>query len=334
MKSSIQLHSILAAGAMALLSACGGSALDIPDALPIVQSTLPTSLKDSTDALLMMNRSSSKPAMNAFAVDSNITELKSRLFSAGPTDFQDRLSSIDSRLNELEERGADCADKDAKAWTVPVGSTGIPLTTMYFQCYDSVTGPGVSDYKIYFGKKDGYWYLAELQINDNFTSGTDGEPPTMAVLSKVADDATSVEAYQITVENNAGSYYATITQILADKTAGTFEVSTASSATDGQVLSPGANMTGLGCGVQMKTDGTNIYGSGSFSQASTCAAAATPCVLASNFDSAGASCSGINSFSSLAMTRAGLISADAATAARAIIIDKTGIPTVDQVEGN
>jgi hypothetical protein len=329
MKSSPSFHSLLAAGALALLSACGGS-LDIPDALPIVQDTLPTTLKDSTGATFMA-RSVSQMDTQLLAADSDITELKTRLFSAGPTDFQYRLSSIDGRMNELEERAGSCEDEDAKAWSVPVGSTGIPLTTMYFQCYTNVTGPGVSDYKIYFGKKGGYWYLAELQINDNFESN-DGEPPTMGVLAKIADDSTSVEAYQITVEKVSSSYYATITQILADKTGGIFEVSSASTADSTQVLSPGANMTGLGCGIQMKTDGTNIYGSGSFSQAATCAATATPCVLASNFDTTGASCSGINTFSTVAMTRAGLISASAATAAQAIIIDKTGMPTVTELE--
>ncbi len=333
MKSSVTLRSIFAAGALALLSACGSDKLDIPNTLPIVQAALPATLESSA-ATLMITESSSKLDINALAADADITALKTRLFSPGPTDFQYRLKSVDSRLDEMEERAGDCADKEAKEWAVPVGTTGIPLTTMYFQCYDTVTGPGVSDYKIYFGKKDGFWYLAELQINDIFETGssTSGEPPTMAVLAKIAEDSSTVEAYQISVEKVSGAYYSTITQILANKNTGVFEVSTASSAGT-NVLSQGANYTGLGCGVQMKTDGTNIKGSGTFAQG-TCSGSAEPCVLASNFDTSGASCGsiGISTFSTVAMTQAGLISAGAGNTAKAIIVDKTGMPAVDKLE--
>lgn len=330
MKSSVTLRSIFAAGALALLSACGSDKLDIPNSLPIVQAALPSTLESSAASLLISEKSS-KLDINTLAADANITELKTRLFSSGPTDFQYRLKSVDSRLDEMEERAASCADKEPKEWTVPVGTTGIPLTSMYFQCYDTATGPEVSDYKIYFGKKDGFWYLAELQINDNFES-SDGESPTMAVLAKIAEDSSTVEAYQISVEKVSGAYYSTITQILANKNTGVFEVSTASSA-GASVLSPGANYTGLGCGVQMKTDGTNIKGSGVFAQG-TCSSSAAPCVLASNFDTSGASCGSISSFSTVAMTQAGLISAGAGNTAKAIIVDKTGMPAVDKLEGN
>lgn len=324
MNSSHTLRSVLAAGAMALLSACGGGSMSVPNALPIVKGALPATLESSA-----ATRMSSMAFASPLAVDSNITALKSRFFdgaTAGPTDFQYRLKMIDSRMDELEEDGGDCEGKDAQAWSVPVGTTGITLSTMYFQCYTTVTGPGVSDYKIYFGKKDGYWYLAELQINDAFESG-DGEPPTMAVLAKIAEDSTTVEAWQISVEKVAGSYYSTMTQILANQSTGVFEVSSASSAGT-STITPGANYTGLGCGVQMKTDGTNIKASGIFSQG-TCSSSAAPCVLASNFDTTGASCSSISTFGTVAMTQSGLISASAGATAKAIIVDKTGIPTVD-----
>jgi len=259
--------------------------------------------------------------------DANITELKTRLFSAGPTDFQFRLKSIDSRMDELESQAGSCVSATAQEWAVPVGTSGIPLATMYFQCSFSVTGTsGVSDYKIFFGKKDGFWYLAELQINSGLETGS-GEPPTMAVLAKIADDSTTVEAYQISLEKISGTYHTSVTQILANKTTMIFEVSTASTATSSQVASSGANMTGLGCGVQMKTDGTNIFGSGVFSQATSCPSSATPCVLASDFGSSG-TCTSINTFSSVAMTRTALSSAGAANVAKAIIVDKTGMPSV------
>jgi hypothetical protein len=335
MNASVTFRSIFAVGAMALLSACGSDKLDIPNSLPIVQATLPTSLESSATTLLI-TENSSKLESTSFASEieiMTISALKTALFSPGPTDFQYRLKSIDSRLDEMEERAADCADKDAQAWSVPVGSTGIPLTTMYFQCYDAATGPEVSDFKIYFGKKDGFWYLAELQINDNFES-SDGESPTMGVLAKIAEDSSTVEAYQITVEKVSGTYYSTITQILADKNNSIFEVSSASSASQAQTLSPGANYTGVGCGVRMKTDSTNVYGTGSFSQASTCAGTTSPCVLASDLTSSGSCGSLSSSLTSMVMDRSSLTNALAGNVAKAIIVDKTGIPAVDRVESN
>jgi hypothetical protein len=265
----------------------------------------------------------------------SINDLKTRLFSPGPTDFQYRLKSIDSRLDEMEERAGSCADKEAQAWTVPVGTTGIPLTTMYFQCYDTATGPEVSDFKIYFGKKDGFWYLAELQINDNFEN-SDGESPTMGVLAKIAEDSSTVEAYQISVEKVSGAYYSTITQILANKNTGVFEVSSASSAGAGQTLSPGANFTGLGCGVRMKTDSTNVYATGAFSQTS-CGTTSNLCASASDLSTtiSTTNCSSLSSsLTSMSMTQSDLISAGAGAVAKAIIVDKTNMPAVDKLESN
>jgi len=334
MKSSVQFKSLFAAAAMALLSACGSDKLDIPNALPIVQATLPTSLESSA-AALMITKNSSTLERASLASDiqlMSISELKTRLFSPGPTDFQYRLKSIDSRLDEMEERAGSCADKEAQAWTVPVGTTGIPLTTMYFQCYDTATGPEVSDYKIYFGKKDGFWYLAELQINDNFEN-SDGESPTMGVLAKIAEDSSTVEAYQISVEKVASTYYSTITQILANKNTGVFEVSSASSAGTGQYLSPGANFTGLGCGVRMKTDSTNVYATGAFSQ-TTCGTTSSPCVLASDLSTTGSCGSLSSSLTSMSKTQSDLTSAGAGAVAKAIIVTKTNMPTVDKLESN
>ena len=317
-----------------LISGCGSkssaNSATIPNALPIIQATIPANFKSSSTALFIAKKDLHALGQVHLLADANVTELKSRLFSPGPTDFQYRLKSIDSRLDQLETNAGDCVSAEAKEWSVPVGTSGISLSKMYFQCYTSATGPEVSDYKIYFGKKDGYWYLAELQINDNFES-SDGESPTMGVLAKIADDSTTVEAYQISVEKVLGSYYATVTQILANKTTSVFEVSTASSATTSQVLSPGANMTGLGCGVQMKTDGINVYATGSFSQAPTCASSASPCVLASDITTAG-TCTSINTLNTVAFTRAGLVTADVGSTAKSIIVSKTGMPTVNELK--
>jgi hypothetical protein len=327
---SIQMpdrRSIMRAVFIALLSfyllsfaACSkseSSSMSIPDTLPIVQATIPSTLYSSSVSLLSLITS----------IDSNLDAVKTRLFSPGPTDFQYRLSAIDSRLNELESRLGDCANEEAKSWTVPVGDTGIPLTTMYFQCYTSVTGPGVSDYKIYLGKKDSYWYLAELQINDSFES-SDAEPPTMGVLAKVASDSSTVEAYQISVEKVSGSYYASIVQILADKTTGVFELAVGSDS-GANTISPGANFTALGCGVRMKTASSLVYAEGVFSQGASCGSSANVCANTTDFSSdTGCSGAGLTTLSSMNMTQAALATAQAGNAAKAIIVDKTGMPSL------
>ena len=333
LRNSLKFKVIICVGMLlgvATTTGCGSNSATIPDALPIVQAALPSTLKSSAASFMM--RANGLSSDDFHALNANVDELKSRLFSSGPTDFQYRLKMIDSRLNGFESSAGDCVKKTAQAWSVPVGSTGIPLTTMYFQCYTTATADGVSDYKIYFGKQDGYWYLAELQVNSSFEAG-DGEPPTMGVLSKIADDSSSVEAYQISVEKSSGTYYSTITQILANKTTGVFEVSSASSANSTQVVTPGANYTGLGCGVQMKTDGTNVYGTGSFSQAVTCASSASPCVAASDLSTTG-TCTSLQTLGTVAMTRTGLISASAGTVAKAIVVDRTGIPSVDELKSD
>jgi hypothetical protein len=258
--------------------------------------------------------------------DANLDAVKSRFFAPGPTDFQYRLNAIDNRLNELEARLGECANQTAQEWTVPVGTSGIPLTSMYFQCYTSVTGPGVSDYKIYLGQKDGYWYLAELQINDAFESG-DAEPPTMGVLAKIASDSSTVEAYQISVEKVSGSYYASIVQILANKTTGVFELAVGSDA-GSNTISPGANFTGLGCGVRMKSTSSLVYAEGIFSQGN-CSGSATVCAETTAFGtSTDCTAQGLTTLTSMNMTQLDLATKNAGTVAKAIIVDKTGMPTL------
>jgi hypothetical protein len=315
------------------VSACSGSSsggLDIPDALPIVQAGLPSVFKAGSAAstsLMLSTRST-----NIFDANSDIFEIQNRFFADGPTDFQYRIASVDDRLNEVESRGAACADEAAQEWTVPVGATGLPLTSMYFQCYSEFTGPGSSGI-VYFGKKDGYWYLAEFSLYESFELGGAAggtSQPTMAVLAKISEDSTSAEIYQLAVEKWDTDYHAIILQILADKTAGTFELSTASSY-DGAIPSGTSSMyTGLGCGVQMKTDGTNVYATGIFSTADSCGSSSSYCVQAENFTDGAGTCTAINTLGSLELRKdgtSGLQNLGAGDTLKALIVDKTGMPS-------
>jgi hypothetical protein len=114
-------------------------------------------------------------------------------------------------------------------------------------------------------------------------------------------------------------YYASVTHILANKTLGIFEISSASSADSTHTNSPGANFTGLGCGIQMKTNGTYVYGSGIFSQMNDCPPSATPCGNATDLSSAPGSCGSLTSFSTLAMNRS-TVDGDIA---KELVVDRT-----------
>jgi hypothetical protein len=256
-------------------------------------------------------------------VVTELDEMKDRLFSPGPTDFMYRLNSVDSRLDSLADAIIACADTPTSTYTPPLITAGFsfPMELACVQTVDA-TSLGVSDFKVYFGKAGGYWYVAEIQTNANFSS-SDGEPPTMAVLSKISEDGAEMEVFQISVELVSGTNHATVTQIKADKTNGLFELSSASSAfgaldPSSQVLTPGANYTGLGCGIQMMTDGLHVYGAGKFGQSSTCPTVETPCGNSDLSDATG-SCGSLTTFSTLAMDRSTVVG----DRAKELVVDRT-----------
>jgi hypothetical protein len=117
-----------------------------------------------------------------------------------------------------------------------------------------------------------------------------------------------------------------VTHIKADQTNGVFELSSASSAygtldSSTQVLTPGANMTGVGCGVSMKTNGTNVYATGSFNQGQTCAASATVCADASTLSDSSGACGSLTSISTLGLERADV----SGNQAKSLVVDRTWV---------
>jgi hypothetical protein len=281
----------------------------------IAKASLPASLESTSVGFL-------GDELNPFFVDSNLVELKSRMFSPGPTDFMYRLKMVDDRLASLADAILACENKTVSTYTPPVVATSFnfPMSLACVQTIDA-TSMGVSDFKVYFGKSAGYWYVAELQTNSAFES-SDAEPPTMGALSKISEDGSEMEVYQITVEKKGGNYYSSVTHIKANKTLGEFELSTGSSANYSQTISPGANFTGLGCGVKMKTDGTHVYATGLFSQNDTCpTSTATVCANATDLTDATGSCSGLTSTTTLTLDR----SVISGTEAKSLIVDRTWV---------
>ena len=288
------------------------SSSPVPSMVAIAKASLPTSLE--SDAV----------GFNLIAEDllsGELTEMKSRLFSPGPTDFMYRMNSVDSRLDSLADAIIECADKPTSIYTPPTVATGFNFP-MEFSCVQTIdaASQGVSDFKVYFGKAGGYWYIAEIQTNASFETN-DAEPPTMAVLSKIDDAGETMEVFQISVEKSTvdNQYYASVTHIKADKTTGIFELSSASSADTSHTISPGANYTGLGCGIKMKTNGTYVYGSGIFSHANTCPASATPCGSAEDLSDATGSCGALTSISTLNLVRDSVSGSEA----KSLIVNRT-----------
>lgn len=283
----------------------------IPSSTEIVKAALPSQLESS---------SVSSSSVRTRSISAALQTLKDRIFSPGPTDFLYRISKVDERLEEIAASIEECTTKETTTYTPPVIATGFSFP-MKFSCKVTIDASalGVSDFKVYFGKADGFWYMANLQTNSALETGS-ANPPTMGVLAKIDELGISTEVYQISVEKVSGTYYSTVMHIKANKGTGEFEVSTASSAeSSAQTISPGANYSGVGCGVMMKTNGTLIYASGKFDQLSVCPSASQVCADSTLADTTG--CTGvIDTFSVLDLTDRSVINADNA---KSLIVDRT-----------
>jgi hypothetical protein len=311
--SLLLIVSLLALSSCSKKESSSSASSPVPSMVTIAKATLPSSLESSAVGFNLTEE---------FVPETNLDEMKDRLFSPGPTDFMYRLNSVDSRLDSLADAIIACADTPTSTYNPPTTlATGFsfPMELACVQTVDA-TSMGVSNFKVYFGKSGGYWYIAEIQTNASFESN-DSEPPTMAVLSKIDENGEEMEVFQISVEKSSADnlYYASVTHILANKTLGIFEISSASSADSTHTNSPGANFTGLGCGIQMKTNGTYVYGSGIFSQMNVCPASASPCGNATDLSDATGSCGSLTSFTTLAMDRSTI----SGNSAKQLVVDRT-----------
>jgi hypothetical protein len=214
----------------------------------------------------------------------NVSEIQTRFFSAGPTKIQTLMSSIDSRISEINTRIGQstraCLSNTAVAQNFTIfGET----VTGYFQCYDLFSATA----GMMFGKKDGVWYL--------YQNG--GAARSFASVREVTGQTGKyiVEAYVSVGQGNStdstscgsswfGCSYGVI-HLKANSADSTFEMTVAG--------------TGMGfCGAQLRSDGTNLYVNGStgnYNGSWSCASADTNCVLAANSGSAG-SCATADDF--------------------------------------
>lgn len=186
-------------------------------------------------------------SLNLFCPDcpEPLTVIKSRLFSPGPTNFQNRLNKIDERMASLNSRSEEserkCLDSSPTEWnpgTLPNGDTFL----MYFNCHEQL-----NEYsQLAFGFKDDNFYLAELQQGG-------GEGPPIAVLAKANKAGTLVEFWQIQTGETVATEFS-YQHVKADDATSSLEVSA------------GGDMSGMGvsCGIQMKSNASYVYSSGIF----------------------------------------------------------------------
>jgi len=273
------------------LSGCSKSSatgIGLPELTPPVKAAAPAGLQSRN-----LLRSPADLTLDA-------AEFKSRFFAAGPTYIFDILTGIDSRITEINTRSASstaaCLTQSPVEYTItPWGQT----VTMYGQCYEILSGATAQDPKlIQFGVKDGVTYLYVAV----------GAAWVAAKATLVTGSTTdyTVDAWMGVGYTNQGgtcgggtwdgcSYG--VLQIKADSQASTFEMA----------------VSGLGfgfCGAQLKSDGTNVYGTGSTDMGATCNSVDTLCKLASDMTTAG-DCTALTTFDIPAMGRVAATSSGA-----------------------
>ena len=285
--------------------------------MAILQAALPATLESSAVASSSLQELEISP----MAVDTALTEVKTRLFSPGPTDFMYSMKSVDDRLTSLADAITQCKDTAVQAYNPPAVVAGMP--TFYFACKQEIdaTSLGVSDFKVYFGKNGGFWYIGVFQTNSTYTSGG-SQPPTLGTLAKIDEAGNTLDIYQVFVQLISSTAHASVLHIVADKSTGIFEVSTAATV-DASQVSTGGLYTGLGCGVSMKTNSTLVYAVGMFSQMSSCGSSATVCASGTDLSTTTGCTGAITTFSLTNLARADI----SATNAKAMVVDRTGMPT-------
>ena len=223
------------------------------------------------------------------AVDAMLSasEFRDRFFNpaGGPTDVFRILGSVDERLAEVNSAGADapCLAGDPVTYALsPFGED----VTFAAQCYRT------------FGASSPPAFMQFGQTADGtFLYVTGGATRVAARVTGTADEPIVDAWYGVGYTNAScgmdgtfdGCSYA-VTRIHAEPAHHAFEMSVAG--------------IGVGfCGIQVRSDGTSIYGIGSTDMGTTCNVPATLCVAADDLAAAGA-CDAITAFSIPALGRA------------------------------
>jgi len=254
------------------VTACSsaGPSASLPLVVPPVRAATPVGFNGAMARALV----AVEPMLSA-------TDFRDRFFdpSGGPTNVFQILTSIDDRLDEVNQASArPCLEQDPVDYTVSPFGQDVPFVAQCYRTFDGGTGAFMQ-----FGQRDGE--------TDVFVTGG-----AARVAARIAADSQVDAWYGVGYTNDMcgtdgtfdGCSYA-VTQIHADPTTHAFEMAVAG--------------IGVGfCGIQIRSDGTSIYGRGSADMGMTCAETASLCVSASDLTMPG-SCDAISAFTLPALGR-------------------------------
>jgi hypothetical protein len=218
------------------------------------------------------------------------SEFSSRFFTTGPTSIFRILDSIDTRITDINSRVSSstsgCYTATPVNYTLSILGSSVD---MYAQCYEILSGATATDPKLLqWGKKGDVFYLYEavgaervVAIATPITGTTNYR--VQAWIAVGFTNSTCAEGQWDTCSYG-------VIQVDADSDAATFEMTVAG--------------MGFGyCGAQLKSDGTNVYATGSTDMGSTCNAVDTLCVTAANVSTTGTCGSSLTTFALTPMGR-------------------------------
>jgi hypothetical protein len=255
-----------------------GSALIISTLEPTVAQVIPTGMKANA-ALNLNEESCSESSTETCSDAAKIQILKSRIFlgregcmASAPADIEGRtrclLNAIDNRMSELNKQQTDKARRcpEEPLQELAFGLGNLVNFRQKFNCGQSLQGPLPED-KLYlsFGTSGQDFYLQEtlsggrsLYASSNISSKITEifTFETKKISSLATDDSASI--VKGTSANN-GKYAMALTHVIAKPSENSFEISVGSNHLFGK---------GVGCGIQLKSNGTNIYTKGIFADPS------------------------------------------------------------------
>jgi hypothetical protein len=252
---------------MLLLVGCAspaGTSANLPLITPLVRGATPAGLDGA----------SARVTIHALDATLSPTDIRDRFFSPGPTEVFQILQSVDDRIAEVNMASAGgahaCLGDPPVGYTMHVFGQDVPFAA---QCFRTFTTPSAGP-------------PAFMQF------GSDGTATYLFVTGGAARLAARVEGDAVDVWYGVGYTNAScgsfdgcsygVTQIAATPSTHAFEMTVAG--------------VGVGyCGVQLRSDGTLLFGEGSTDMGETCNTPATLCANAADLSPAG-SCDAVSTW--------------------------------------
>ncbi len=281
---------------------------NIPLLTPPVKSVTPVGFGGGTASFIKSE--SLAPIGSVSSAVLAATDIKSRFFSAGPTNLFRILADVDGRITEINSSRGNCIVQSPVSYLLSAPGETV---TMYGQCYRrmlpaSFTGDpslfqfGINNNLVYLYSAIGAGRLAAIVSPLN----SDGSPLALPSITPLASPSPVASAsptplpsvsplpssYKVevwfTVGMGSPSAYGTgsygVGHLTANTVTKTFEMTVAG--------------MGFGyCGAHLKSDGTNVYVKGSLDMGTTCEPTDELCVLASDVTTLGSCGADLKTFS-------------------------------------